>query len=103
MSGDPLHAADWCRASGVRRGSLVGIANQAAGYSFEVVRVTHVGRCLIVGSHVCMLLPRGRGLCGGPLVEGGADYEHSWAYASQLFVPPAELLDVVVAWMERGG
>ena len=105
MSGPPdtWSAAHWCRENGVRRGALVGIANQAASYSYEVVRVTHVGRSLVFGSHVCVLLPRGRRLCGACAIEGGTDHDHSWAFASQLFELPEDLLDVVVAWMERGG
>ena len=103
MTDDSWSAAHWCRSNGVRRGALLGIANQAAGYRFEVLRLTHVGRQLVLASHVCVLYPCGRGGTRGPLVEGGADYERSMAYACQLFVPPDHLLDAIVAWMERGG
>ena len=103
MTDDIWSAAHWCRSVGVRRGSLVGVRVQDAAYRFEVARVTHVGRCLVVGASVGTVYPRGRRGCGGPAVEASGDYEQSWAFASQLFAPAGDLLDAVVAWMERGG
>ena len=95
-------AAQWCRAQGVKRGDLLGVMVQDWEWRYEVVRVTHVGRCWVVGSHVCLVHPRGRRYGGTPEVEGGADYETAWNYAG-LFRPSEAVHDAVVSWMERGG
>ena len=62
--------------------------------------VTHVARSWVIGSHVCVVYPRGRRMTGGPAIEGGADYEAAWNYAG-LFRPTEDVLELIVAWMER--